>query len=142
MFLLWKSVKMDNRYLFHIVLRLGIFGTFLGHGIFALSVRPDWIPFLTTVGFSVESATSVMVLIGALDIMVAITILVLPLRIVLIWAAIWAFSAAIIRPLSGAHILDFVERSANWTLPLVLLFLQGFPKNTKDLFSIYSKSNK
>lgn len=133
---------MENRVLLQLVLRIGIFGTFLGHGVFALTVKPEWIPYLTTVGFSVQSASSVMVLIGALDILVAITVLVLPLRIILIWAAIWAFSAALIRPISGAHFLDFVERSANWTLPLVLLFLQGLPRNFKDLFLIYTKSNK
>lgn len=133
---------MENRVLLQLVLRIGIFGTFLGHGIFALAVKPEWIPFLTTVGFSVQSATSVMVLIGALDILVAIAVLVLPLRIILIWAAIWAFSAALIRPLSGAHFLDFVERSANWTLPLVLLFLQGLPRSFKDLFSIYTRPHK
>lgn len=133
---------MENKAFLQLILRIGVFGTFLGHGIFALAVKPEWIPFLTTVGFSVEKAETVMVLIGALDIIVAITVLVLPLKIVLIWAAIWAFSAALIRPISGAHILDFVERSANWTLPLVLLFLQGLPKNFKDLFSIYTKPNK
>lgn len=133
---------MESRVLLQLILRIGIFGTFLGHGIFALAVKPEWIPFLTTVGFSVQSASSVMVLIGALDIIVAITILVLPLRIILIWAVLWAFSAALIRPISGAHFLDFVERSANWTLPLVLLLLQGLPRNFNDLFSIYAKSNK
>lgn len=133
---------MESRVLLQLILRIGIFGTFFGHGIFALAVKPEWIPFLTTVGFSVQSASSVMVLIGALDIIVAITILVLPLRIILIWAVLWAFSAALIRPISGAHFLDFVERSANWTLPLVLLLLQGLPRNFNDLFSIYAKSNK
>lgn len=132
---------MENKFLLHLVLRIGVFGTFLGHGIFALAVRPDWIPYLTTVGFSVESASSLMVLIGALDIIVAITILILPIRIILIWAIIWAFATALIRPVSGAHVLDFVERSANWTVPLVLLFLQGFPRRSKDLFTIFSKSN-
>ncbi|PHR47370.1 MAG: hypothetical protein COA32_08090 [Fluviicola sp.] len=133
---------MESQVFLQLILRIGIFGTFLGHGIFALAVKPEWIPFLTTVGFSVKSASLIMILIGALDILVAITVLVLPLRIILIWAAIWAFSAALIRPISGTHFLDFVERSANWTLPLVLLFLQGLPRNFKDLFSIYAKSNK
>ena len=59
---------------------------------------------------------------GILDMLVAITILVKPLKPVLIWAIFWAFATALIRPLSGEHILAFVERSANWVLPFALCF--------------------
>lgn len=61
-----------------------------------------------------------------------IIILVKPIRIVLLWAAIWGFWTALVRPIVGEPIWDFVERWANWGTPLALLFLLGLPKNLKD----------
>ncbi|KHO51931.1 MAG: hypothetical protein QT08_C0017G0002 [archaeon GW2011_AR17] len=114
------------------ILRIGIFGSFLGHGIFALAVKQSWIPYLTAVGFSESTAAALLPLIGTLDILVALFALFWPLRIVLIWATIWAFATALIRPIAGEPIWDFVERSANWAAPLALLAIQGFPKKAKD----------
>lgn len=118
------------------VLRIGIFGAFLGHGVFALQIKESWIPLMTAVGFSEEAATTLMPWIGSLDIAVAILVLLLPLRIVLIWATVWAFATAIVRPIAGDPIWDFVERSANWAAPLALLVLQGLPNRWRDLFRV------
>jgi len=118
------------------VLRVGVFGTFLGHGIFALGVKSSWIPLLTTIGFSESSAIQIMPVIGCIDITVAFCILVLPIRIVLIWATFWAFCAALMRPISGEPIWEFIERTANWSAPLALLLLHGMPKKFSDLFVV------
>lgn len=118
------------------ILRIGVALTFVGHGVFALSVKTDWIPFLTYVGFSETSAIKVMPLIGILDFIVAAAVLFYPIRILLFWAALWAFSAALIRPLTGYPIWDFIERGANWTTPLALLLLQGWPNSFKGWFTI------
>lgn len=117
-----------------LVLRVGIFGSFLGHGVFALMVKQSWIPYLTTVGFSEQTALTLLPLIGILDIIVALFVLFMPLKIVLVWAVFWGFATALIRPLAGDPIWDFVERSANWAAPLALLLLQGFPQSFKELF--------
>lgn len=118
------------------ILRIGIFGTFLGHGIFALGVKQSWIPLLSAFGFSEATATTLLPFIGATDITVAFLALLWPVRIVLIWATIWAFATAISRPIAGEPFWDFVERSANWAAPLALLALQGFPKKLKDIFKV------
>ena len=118
------------------ILRIGIFGTFLGHGIFALGVKESWIPFFTAVGISESAAITLLPLIGAMDILVALFALLFPLRIILIWAALWGFITALIRPIAGDPIWDFVERSANWAAPLALLAIQGFPKKIKDFFRV------
>jgi hypothetical protein len=115
------------------ILRLGIFGSFLGHGVFALGVKPGWIPYFTSVGITEAGATMLLPLIGVLDIAVAFAVLFRPLKAVLAWAAFWGFLTALIRPISGEPIWDFVERWANWAAPLALLALQGFPKG-KDWF--------
>lgn len=111
-----------------LIARIGVFGTFLGHGIVAISVNPKWIPLLTSVRFSVKQATFIMPLIGIMDIIVAIITLLNPVRGILIWATIWAFLTAMSRPISGEHFIEFIERSANWCLPLILLMLQFPPK--------------
>ncbi len=117
------------------ILRIGVFGTFLGHGVFALGVKSGWIPFLTVVGFSEATAIKLMPIIGVIDIVVAILALVKPMPIVFLYAFIWAFATALIRPIAGLPIWDFVERASNWAVPLALLIIQGgFPKNFKELF--------
>lgn len=118
-----------------LILRIGIFGTFLGHGMFAFYVNPAWIPYLMVVGFSDTSARVLMPYIGILDFIVAFFALFLPLRIIILWAFIWTFATALVRPIAGLPVWDFVERSANWTVPLALLILQGIPRNLREWFS-------
>lgn len=113
-----------------LIARIGVFGTFLGHGIVALGVNPKWIPLLTSFGFSGEQAVFIMPLIGVLDILVAILVLVYPIRIVLFWAFFWAFLTALSRPVSGDSFLEFFERSSNWGLPLALLLMKYYPEKT------------
>jgi len=105
------------------VLKIGVFGIFLGHGIYAIQVKMAWIPFLETIGFSNELAIQIMPYIGYLDILIAISVLIKPLRIVLLWAIFWAFLTAIMRPLAGGSIIDFIERAGNWVTPLALFLL-------------------
>ncbi len=123
---------MDNHKLAEWVLRLSVFGTFLGHGVFALQGKESWIPYFTSVGISGESAKILLPLIGSLDIVVAFFVLLWPLRLVLVWATLWGFITGLIRPISGEPIWDFVERWANWGAPLALLYLRGLPKCLKD----------
>ena len=125
-----------------LLLRFAVFFTFLGHGIVAYNVNPTWISLITAFGFSEAQSIYIMPYIGMLDILVAVVLLFYPLRIVLIWAVFWAFITALSRPISGLPIVDFIERASNWTIPLVLLLIYGFPKNLKDLFYIENTLSK
>ena len=116
------------------ILRIGIFGTFLGHGIYALSKKAAWLPYLSTIGFSSEMSQHLMPIIGVLDILVALVVLIKPNKYVLIYAVFWAFATAIIRPISGEPFLEFVERSANWAAPLALLLLLRFQQKN-DIYN-------
>lgn len=119
-----------------IILRIAVFGTFLGHGIMALSVPQGWIPLITSFGFTEDFAKLSMPYIGILDILVAVIVLLFPIKIIVIWAFIWAFMTALSRPISGSSIIEFVERASNWMAPLSLLFVLGTPKKIKDLFKV------
>ncbi|MBI4142201.1 hypothetical protein HY484_04710 [Candidatus Woesearchaeota archaeon] len=106
-----------------LILRVGVFGTFFGHGMLALFVKKSWIPLITAVGFSETTAISLLPLIGIMDILVAVAVLMRPMRFVLVWATLWALATAIIRPVSGEPVWEFVERSSNWAAPLALFIL-------------------
>jgi len=118
------------------ILRIGVFGVFFGHGMMAIIGNDAWLELLTTVGFSKNNAVFLLPIIGYLDVIIAVLALLLPLKIVLIWAVIWAFSTALVRPFSGYPIWSFVERFGNWTVPLILLLLQRLPKKFSDLFKV------
>ncbi len=106
------------------ILRIAIFLTFFGHGIVATQGNSQWIEYLKFIGFSSELATRMLTFIGVLDILVAFSILIKPNKYILLWASLWAFSAALIRPLSGEDIWAFIERGANWMTPLALYIYQ------------------
>ena len=104
------------------ILRVGVFGTFLGHGLLAININPAWIPYLTILSFTPVQAQLIMPFIGTVDVIVAFWVLFKPNKYLLIWAFFWALATAVIRPLSGEMLLTFVERAANWAAPLALYF--------------------
>ena len=73
---------------------------------------------------------------STLEILIAFAILILikPVRIVLLWMVLWGFWTALLRPLVGMPVWDFVERWANWGAPLALLLMVGWPKSPKEWF--------
>ncbi len=114
------------------ILRVAVAGEFLGHGVFALQQKAGWLKYFEAVGIAEPQALTLMTLIGIMDVVVALIVLFKPIRIVVLWAAFWAFVTALIRPIGGDPIWDFVERFANIGAPLALLYLLGLPKKPKD----------
>jgi hypothetical protein len=127
---------MENSKKIEWILRIAVAGEFVGHGAFALQGQPEWngwIRLLTGAGQG--TAATFLTLIGLADMLVALIILVRPLRAIVLWAAIWGFWTALVRPIVGKEWWDFFERWANWGAPLALLLLLGWPKNWKQWFS-------
>ena len=106
-----------------ILLRIAVFGTFLGHGILAFMIQPSWLKYLQFWGFNEAQALTIMPIIGVVDILVAVVTLWRPYKYVLIYAMVWAFLTALMRPLAGESWLQFVERAANWAAPAALYAL-------------------
>ena len=105
------------------LLRIGVAGEFAGHGLLAIRGKADWIRWIAQLtGVEPTTATTLLLLIGMLDVTVAGIVLLRPMKPVLLWAALWGFWTALVRPLVGADWLDFVERAANWAAPLALYF--------------------
>ena len=117
------------------VLRISVAGEFIGHGIFALQGEKTWIEWFSVFGIAdVNTATTLLWLIGLLDVVLAVLILIKPVRLALLWMAFWGFWTALIHPIVGESILEFIESWANWGAPLALLLLIGWPKNFKNWF--------
>ena len=118
------------------ILRIAMFGEFLGHGVFAWEKKQKFVDMLTAMtGIKGPLAGQLIQAVGAVDIAVAFLILWKPVRIVLAWGTLWALATAIARPVSGDTIWDFVERMANVGVPLALLYVRGFPKTAKEWWS-------
>jgi len=117
------------------VLRVAVAGEFIGHGVFALEGKEGWFKYFEAVGItSPDSILSLMNLIGVMDITLGIIVLLRIVPVFLLWMSFWGLWTAILRPLGGDPIWDFVERSANWGAPLALLFLHGIPRTLSHWF--------
>lgn len=126
---------MNNTKLIGWVLRIAVAGEFIGHGLLAIGGKKDWIGWIgQMINVSNPTATILLLLIGVSDLIVALIVLVRPIRLVLLWAAFWGFWTALVRPIVGVGWLDFIERSANFGAPLALLLLIGWPKNLREWF--------
>jgi hypothetical protein len=106
------------------LLRIGVFGEFLGHGILAIGGKADWIKWIgNMIHVDVATATTLLLIIGIADIILAIIVLLRPVPMLLLWMALCGFWTALVRPLVGVGWPDFIERSANWAAPLALYYL-------------------
>ena len=124
---------MNNSKIIEWVLRIAVAGEFIGHGVFALQGKKDWIGWFAQFGVSdAGTAMKLLFVIGIIDIAVAILILIKPIPLALLWMVLWGFWTALLRPLVGMPVWDFIERWANWGAPLALLLLVGWPKHWRD----------
>jgi hypothetical protein len=116
-----------------LVLRIGVFGVFLGHGVFALEGKQKFAEMIQSmVPVDAATATSLLFAVGIVDMLVAFSVLLKPQRFVLIYATAWAFMTALARVTAGDPVWDFVERAANWTVPLALLLYIQFKAKIKE----------
>ena len=111
-------------------LRFAVAGEFIGHGVFALQQKAGWLKYFEAVGItSPDTIGSLLTLTGAVDIVLGILVLVRLIPILLLWMTLWGTWTALLRPLAGEPVWDFVERFANIGAPLALLFMRGVPRS-------------
>jgi len=115
---------MNNNKKVEWILRIATAGSFIGHGMFALQGKEGWFKYFNAVGIiDNETIIALLFLVGLLDIMLAILVLIKPIRMALLWMAFWGLWTAMIRwPIGPDPIWDFVERWPNWGAPLALYF--------------------
>ena len=122
-------INMKRRKLIEWILRIGLFGEFFGHGILGILGKKEWLEWFSQFGIAdPDLARTLLFFVGVLDVTLAIFVLVKPFRPFLIWMAIWGFWTALLRPIVGEPIWDFIERSSNWAAPIALYLLLSLPK--------------
>src|SRR3989344_5797749 len=122
-----------NTKLIEWVLRISVAGEFVGHGVFALQGRKTWVEWFSIFGISdVGTATTFLWLVGLIDVLLAVLMLMKPVRLALLWMTFWGFWTALMRPIAGDSIFEFVERWANWGAPLALILVIGWPKSFRE----------
>ena len=116
-------------------------GCFVGHGFWGIVGKSGWIPFFQIFYFSEETIRFMMPAIGILDITIGICAFFIPTRALLIWAAIWTFFTAMLRPSAGMGMSEFFERAGNYMLPLAFLWLvNGFDRSQR-LWTVLTKNS-
>ena len=114
------------------ILRIGVAGEFIGHGLLAIEGKKDWIGWISQmIRTDQMTATILLLLIGILDLIAAAIVLIKPVRPVVLWMAAWGFWTALVRPLVGVGWLDFIEHFTNWAAPLALYYLYQ-PRSGKN----------
>lgn len=127
---------MNNSKILEWVLRIAVAGEFIGHGVFAIQGKESWFKYFQAFGITnTETIVALLLMVGIADLVLAVMVLIKPIRIALLWMAFWGLFTAMIRwPLGPDPIWDFVERWPNWGAPLALLFVLGWPQNGGDWF--------
>ena len=109
-------------------LRIGVAGEFMGHGFLAIGGKKDWLGWISQlIHVGNSTAATLLLLIGICDLIVAVIVLVRPISWVLLWAVLWGFWTALVRPIVGVGWLDFIERFANFGAPLALYYFYKKP---------------
>jgi uncharacterized membrane protein YphA (DoxX/SURF4 family) len=117
------------------ILRCAAAGTFIGHGAFGVKGKEAWLDYYALFGISPGLGWDLMPLTGAVDITMGILVLLVPMRSVLLYMAVWGLFTASLRPLAGQGGFELVERSYNFGPALALLLLHGRPRSLRDWFS-------
>ncbi len=119
-------------------LRIGVAGEFFGHGVLSIEGKADFVKWIGLIlHVSTETATMLLLVIGIVDVLLALLVLFKPMPKALLWMAFWGFWTALVRPIvmylgvTTTGWMDFVERFANWGAPLALYYFYKAHGNSK-----------
>lgn len=123
-------------------LRLAAAMCFIGHGSFGIITKQIWCNYFGVFGIGHEMSYTLMPWVGIVDILMGISLLIYPTRIILGWLVVWGLLTALLRPLSGEVFAETIERAGNYGVPLALLILCSSNRLvTKGWFSLLSPEN-
>ena len=109
----------------HYTLRIASAMCFIGHGAFGIITKPIWCNYFAVFGIGHDLAYRIMPVVGTVDILLGLSLLVYPVRIVAGWLIFWGLITASLRPLSGESFGELIERAGNYGAPLALLLLSA-----------------
>lgn len=122
----------------HYTLRFASAMCFIGHGAFGIITKQVWCNYFSVFGIGHDMAYQLMPLLGAVDILLGISLLIYPIRAILLWLVLWGTITASLRPMSGEPFAEFIERAGNYGVPLAFLIWSGHSKSIKGWFVLVS----
>ena len=117
------SSRANGEVVAYYLLRVGAALCFIGHGAFGFITKAAWVPYFAVVGIPERWAWTLMPIVGAVDVTMAMAVLFAPRAIPLLYMVVWATWTALLRPLAGESVFEALERAGNYGVPLALLLL-------------------
>ena len=110
-------------------------GALTGHGAYGVFLqKPGWYPFFAELGIGSTAVDdhALMAWVGGAEMLLGLSALVLPIPAVLLVMVVWKLGTELVwYPLAGKPAWECVERWANYTAPLALLLVRGWPKTVR-----------
>ena len=107
------------------ILRVGAAACFIGHGAFGFITKAAWLPYFGVIGIPESWAWRLMPVVGAIDVLVGMSVLFAPRGLPLVYMSLWAVWTALLRPLAGESVFETLERAGNYGVPFALLLIPG-----------------
>jgi hypothetical protein len=123
----------------HWLLRLAVCGEFVGHGAFGVLTKQGWVPYFVLYSIPELWAWQLMPLVGSIDIALGLLVLVAPIRAALLYMAFWGGFTATLRPFAGEGWWEFFERSYNFGIPFLMLWMHGFGPTRRSWFAVITR---
>jgi hypothetical protein len=123
----------------HWLFRLALCCEFVGHGAFGILTKQAWVSYFGLFGIPDGWAMTLMPLVGSVDIALGTLALVAPIRAGLLYMACWGFFTALLRPLAGEGWWEFLERSYNFGVPLLMLWVHGVGTRGTSWFTVITE---
>lgn len=108
-----------------LILRTGVALCFIGHGCYGILTKAAWLPYFEVVGIGESTAWLLMPWVGAMDIAIGFLAFIWPCRALFVWATVWTFWTALLRPLAGQGWSELLERAGNYGVPVAILVATG-----------------
>jgi hypothetical protein len=123
--------KYNRMELLSLILRIGLAGTFLGHGLTAYTLPEAWLGYLQCVGLKGQNGITILKVIGTMDVIVAVWLLIKPNKPLVIWIFIWLVAVSLVRPICGESWLEFIKRGGYMASAAALLLINDQGRQRK-----------
>jgi hypothetical protein len=120
----------------HWLFRLALFCEFVGHGAFGVLTKAAWVHYFALFGISEAWAWTLMPVVGSVDIALGVLTLLVPRRALLLYMSFWGLFTALLRPLAGEGWWEFFERSYNFGVPLLMLWVHDPGTTVTSWFAV------
>lgn len=122
------------------VLRLATAGAFIGHGAYGTFMqKAGWYGLFAELGINraTVDAHNLLIWCGGIEMALGVLALIVPIPALLLFMVAWKPATEFLwYPLHGLPGFEFLERWSNYTAPLALIVVRGWPRTLQDWFRL------